>query len=103
MSMTIQNVIDLIQPGEWHLDADGNLCSDENDDCPLWFAYRYFDPDGDLSDEEYEAHYPECYVEAGRRCGLLDDQAVAIAQAADNRGYPHLRKRLLKAAGLADA
>ncbi len=92
--MTIQQLLDLIAGDGWYLDDFGCLCSEENDDCPLWYAYRHIDPDstGDAED----------YMEAGRRIGLRETSAAAIAAAADNRGNPELRKRLLKAVGLSE-
>lgn len=91
--MTIEELLTIVSEGEWYLDPDGSLCSVENDDCPLWYAYRHLDPDenGDAED----------YVEAGTRIGLSETEAIHVAQAADCRGQPRLRKRLLHAAGLA--
>lgn len=93
--MTIQDLIDFIEPGEWNLDAGGCLTSNDNEDCPLWYAYRHIDPDEDCDAEDY--------MEAGERIGLPRKAVSAIAAAADNRGYPKIRARLLKAAGLSDA
>lgn len=92
--MTIQDVIDFVSRGEWYLDESGCLSSVENDDCPLWFAYRHIDPDddGDAVD----------YMDAGERMGLPPKAASVIAAAADNRGYPEIRRRLLVAAELVD-
>lgn len=91
--MSIKQFLELLVPGEWTLDEDGNLM-DANDRCPLWHMYErhYWD-----DDEEDEA---EDQVDAGRRCGLRERDAIAIAQAADNRGHPRLRKRLLASVGL---
>jgi len=90
--MEIKELLDIVSGGEWYLDQDGSLCSVENDDCPLWYAYRHLDPDenGDAED----------YVEAGTRIGLSETDAIHVAQAADGRGQPRLRKRLLRAVGL---
>lgn len=92
--MTIAELLQLITEDTWHLDENGCLSSDENHDCPLWYAYRHIDPDG------YDA--AEDYIDAGVRIGLREKSASAIATAADNRGEPKLRKRLLKAAGVAE-
>ena len=89
--MRIQELIDFIKGGDWHLDEHGCLSSDDNDDCPLWYAYRHIEPDeGDAED----------YMEAGERIGLPPKAASVIASAADNRGYPEIRKRLLEAANV---
>jgi hypothetical protein len=90
--MTIQDALDLIAGDGWFLDEYGCLCSNENHDCPLWYIYRHVDPDGDGDAEDY--------IEAGVRCGLSRRAAVAIAQAADNRGSARLRKRMLDACSL---
>lgn len=89
--MTIKDFLDSLYPGDWRLDADGNLM-DANDECPLWHLYRRWNLD---TDEEAED-----YIDAGRRCGLRTKDAVAIAQAADGRGHPRIRKRLLVAVGI---
>jgi hypothetical protein len=92
--MTIKEFLGVIADGGWHLENGGVLSSDDNHDCPLWYAYRHIDPDenGDAED----------YIEAGVRIGLRQETAIAVAQAADNRGNPKLRKRLLKAAGVTE-
>lgn len=93
--MTIKQFLDYLEPGEWLLDSDGNLM-DLDDNCPLWHVYRrYFD---DFDEDESEG--AEDYVAAGRACGLRTRDAIAIAQAADNRGHPRLRTRLLSATGV---
>jgi hypothetical protein len=90
--VTIKEFLGVIEGGGWHLDGYGCLSSDENDDCPLWYAYRHIDPD-----EEGDA---EDYMDAGERIGLPPKAASVIAAAADNRGYPVIRKRLLEACGI---
>lgn len=71
--MTIQELINFIADGGWHLDEFGCLSSDDNDDCPLWYAYRHIDPD--------EAADAEDYWEAGERIGLPPKAASVIAAA----------------------
>lgn len=93
--MTIKQLLAVIADGGWHLDNAGGLSSDDNDDCPVWYAYRQIDPDEDGDAEDY--------IEAGARIGLREKSAFAIAQAADNRGNPALRKRLLRAAGVSES
>lgn len=91
--MTIQEFIDLIDAGDWHLD-ENNCLSDDNEDCPLWHVYRRIDPDEDGDAEDY--------IDAGKRLGLTVKSASMIAAAADNRGYPRIRRRLLEAAGVSE-
>lgn len=92
--MTTKEFLELLEPGDWRLDADGNLM-DGNDYCPLWSVYHGHH--GDDCDDGEEA---EDFVEAGVRCGLRTRDAIAIAEASDKRGHPRLRKRLLVAVGL---
>lgn len=54
--MTIQELIDVIEGGEWHLDECGCL-TDSNDDCSLWHAYRLIDPDSTGDAEDYFGTY----------------------------------------------
>lgn len=97
--MNIKQFLDLLDPRDgWILDEDGTL-ADKNCDCPLWHVYRtHYE---DLEDDDAEDYIEAVdYLDAGRRCGLRQKDAIAIAQAADDRGNPRLRKRLLAAVGI---
>ena len=89
--MTIDDFLELIAGDDWRLEGDFGYLRDDNGDCPLWHAYRLVDPDEDGDAEDH--------LEVGRRIGLSHVTSLAIAAAADNRGNPRLRARLLAAAG----
>ena len=93
--MTIKTFLALLD-GEWKLDENGCLM-DDGERCPLWHVYE------DHGDDDDSEEYPEDYHEAGLRVGLRSRDASAIAAAADNRGHPRLRKRLLTRVGLSGA
>lgn len=88
--MNIKGFLDCIdRDAGWRLDGQGNL-RDANDYCPLWHVYYWrFERDDDEDDDALD------YIAAGRRCGLRARDADAIAQAADRRGSPRLRSRIL--------
>lgn len=91
--MTIKQFISKLEcvDRDWSL-IEGAITSDD-ELCPIhevWLASSEGEEEGQLED----------YFEEGIRLGLRKKTVGRIAAAADNRGYPQLRERLLKACGL---